>query len=346
MKKIITLLCIAFLITWMIPKAFLVRIAPWEIGVRRSLTSGIAEQDFDFGYNFALPMYHSYYRLPRTLRYLEYNDGDKSAQAGSLEVRTSGNNIIYVDVAIPWRVKPGEAWQIVRKGFLDTYPVKVQSVTTGVLRETLAEMSNLDIYHTDKRIETANRILPRLNEQLAQYHVVAERVIIRAIRFRPEYEEKLQNKQYYVVQARLDGARTQESIALQSTDTLEKTIEKDIALKREEWNEKIEVLRTKFEIEISTIEAEAVRYDRLRRSEADAAYARAHASGDLAEAKAEALGEKLKAEALASRAGRTFSAILAVENFELGDIELNSNDPTFLMRFGSMKAWRQFFLGE
>ena len=58
------------------------------------------------------------------------------------------------------------------------------------------------------------------------------------------------------------------------------------------------------------------------------------------------LGEKLKASALASRAGQTFSAITAAENFQLGDVQLNSNDPTFLQRFGSMEAWRKFFMGK
>ena len=78
----------------------------------------------------------------------------------------------------------------------------------------------------------------------------------------------------------------------------------------------------------------------------NAFYGSAKADGDLAESKAEALGEKLAAQALSSQAGKTFSAITAAENFRLGPVELNSNDPAFLRNFGSMKAWRQFFLGE
>lgn len=346
MKKIVIALCVAFLILWMLPKVFLTRIEPWEIGVRRSLTGGIAEQDFSFGYNFSMPLLHTYYRMPRTLLYLDYNNDEPTAEQGSLEVRTSGNNVIYVDVTIPYRIKDGEAWRIVREGFLDTYKAKVQSTTTGILRETLAAMTNTDIYQTDKRQQTAHGILPKLNAALEQYHVKADRVVIRAIRFRPEYEQKLQDKQYFVVQGRLDEAKRKESVAVQKTETFEKSIEKEVALKREEWNEKIEQLKTQYELEIAAIEAEAVQYDRQKRSEADAAYSEAKADGDLAEAKAEALGEKLKAAALASRAGKTYSAITAAENFKLGKIQLNSNDPTFLQRFGSMEAWRKFFSGR
>jgi len=58
--------------------------------------------------------------------------------------------------------------------------------------------------------------------------------IIRSIRFRPEYEQKLQNKQFYIVNGKLDGAMEKVSVARQKTDTLEKTIEKDVALKTEE----------------------------------------------------------------------------------------------------------------
>lgn len=345
MKRTILIVCLSFLGLWFLPKACLVRIEPWEIGVRRSLTGGVDSQDFSFGYNFSLPLFHSYYRLPRTLLYLDYND-ESGAEQKSLEVRTSGNNVIFVDVTIPYRIKEGEAWKIVHEGFMDTYRVKVQSTATGILRETVAEMTNLDIYHTDKRQQTADHILPKLNAALAQYHVVADRVVIRAIRFRPEYEQKLQDKQYFIVQGRLDEAMRKESIAIQETETFEKTIDKEVALKREEWNEKIEKLRTQYELEIAAIEAEAVQYDRKQRSEADAAYSTAEAEGDLAEAKAEALGEKLKSAALASKAGQTYSAITAAENFKLGKIELNSNDPTFLQRFGSMGAWRRFFSGD
>lgn len=344
-RRIINVACLAFLILWVFPKFFVERIEPWEIGVRRSLTGGIDEEDFGFGFQFRMPFIHSYYRLPRTLQYLNYSELP-GANARSLEVRTSGNNVIFVDVTIPWRIKDGEAWKIIREGFIDTYPQKVQSTATGTMREMLAELTNLQIYDTDQRLARSAAILPELNKRLEQYHVVAEQVVIRAIRFRPEYEQKLQDKQFFVVGGKFDEAKRKESVAVQETDTFEKTIEKEINLKREEWNRRIEELKTQFEVEIAQIEAQAVRYDRERRAQADALYAKSKAEGDLAEAKAEALGERLKARALASRAGRTYSAIKAAEGFKLGDIQLNSNDPTFMQRFGSMKAWRKFFMGE
>lgn len=342
-SKIIRVICVTFIVVWALPKCAMTRIEPYEIGVKRSLTGGVVEEDYDFGYHFAVPGLHTFHRLPASLHYLHYNE---DSEVGALEVRTRENNIIFVDVSVVWRIKRGEGWKIIQEGFEDSYAQKVQSTSTGVLREGLADLTNTDITQPAKRRATSEKILKELNVALGQYHVEALHVVIRGIRFRPEYEKKLQDKQYFIVQGKLDEALKNKSVAVQETDTEEKTIEKDIKLKTEEWNARIEQLKTEFEIAIAEIEAQALQYDRKKRSEADAEYSKLTAEGDLAEAKAEALGQRLKSQALASRAGRTYSAIKAAENFELGEVQLNSNDPQFLMHFGSMRAWRRFFMGD
>ncbi len=332
------------LLAWLVPSCFLITVGPDEFGVRKSLISGIAHEDFETGYHLDLPVVHSWYRLPRALHYLDMT-GDPEG-GPRLELRTKENNIIFASVTVPYRITEGEAWRIVSEGNLASYHDKARSTIIGVLREELAQMGNVDVQDTDKRQAITQRTLPRLNEALKQYHVQAEAVVIRSIRFRPEYEAQLQNKQFFIVTGKLDEALRLQSQATQLTETLEKGIDKEVYLKTEEWNRKVEELRSDYEVQIAEINAETTKYVTQRRAEADSDYARMTAEGDLAEAKAEALGERLKAEALASRAGRTFSAITAAENFELGEITLNSNDPRFLQLFGSMAAWRKFFLGE
>jgi regulator of protease activity HflC (stomatin/prohibitin superfamily) len=327
---------------WMLPKMCLEQIGPDKIGVRKSIEGGVSEEDSLPGWHLSLPLVHGWYELDATLHYLEFNDD----QGQALDVRTKENNIIFIDCVIVYRIIPGEAWMIVREGFADTYPTKVKSAAAGILREKLADLSNIDVQDPDKREAATKVALPAVNQAIRQYHVEATHVTVRAIRFRPQYEEKLQNKQYFVVQGKLDEALQRQSKAAQETDTLEKTIDKDIALKTEEWNKKIEELRAKFEVEIAGIRAEGLTYDRAKRADGDAAFSKAIAEGDLAEAKAQALGEKLRAEALASQAGRTYSAIEAVKNFKIGDILVNSSDPEFLQKCCSMQAWRRFFLPE
>lgn len=344
-KKIAVILAALVLLTWAARYVFLDYIEPWQIGVRRSVTSGVSEEDFPVGYHLGLLGVVRFSRLPATTQWLVYANDDKGAAEPSLEVRTA-ENVFYVDVTIPWHIKSGEAWMIVKEGLEESYRSKVKSTVGGVLRGSLASLSMIDTYHTDQRIKAAEATLPRLNEALAQFHIEAERVMIRGIRYLDIQEKQLQNKQRYVVQGNLDVAKRKESEARQVTDTLEKSIDKEIALKREEWNRKVEDLRSGIELEIEQIEAEALQYDKGRRAEADASFAKAKAAGDLAAARAEALGERLKSQALASRAGRTYSGITAARNFKLGEVQLNSSDPDFLMRFGSMKAWHRFFIGD
>lgn len=342
MKRALNIAAAVVLLLFLLPAMCMERIEPGAIGVRRGLEGGVSEEDFEVGQHVSIPFWHSWYQLDGTVHYLEFLEEEQTA----LDLRTRENNTIYIDVTIPYRIIPGEAHKIVKEGFLDSYPLKVKSTAVGILREQLAALSNLDVQQPEKRQEVSEKTKPILNAALAQYHVEATHVIIRGIKFRPQYEQKLQNKQYFIVQGRLDAAREKELLAKQNTETLEKMIIKDIALRRESWNKQIEEIKADFEIQIATTDAEATRYSRGRRAAADAMFSEMESEGNLAEAKAAALGEKLKAQALASKAGRTYSAIEAAKRFELGDIMLNSNDPRFLYEFGSMKAWRRFFLGE
>lgn len=342
MMKILNWVSGIIILLWLAPSACLERIEPGKIGVRRSLSGGVSEEDFRVGYHLSLPFWHSWYQLDGTLHYLEFN---RQSPAGPLELRTD-NTSIFIDVTIPYRIRQGEGWEIVKKGFSNSYKDKMKSQTRGVLRKELAKLSSIEIQVPEKRQALAEAALPLLNEALSQYHIEATHVIIRSFQFRDQYERKLQNKQVYVVQGRLDQALEVESKARQETETLKKTIDKDLAVKAEEWNRQIEELKSEYELQIAAIQAKTKKYVRSKRAEADAMFSELQAEGNLAEAKAEALGEKLKAQALASKAGRTFSAIEAAKRFELGDIQLNSSDPRFLYQFGSMAAWRRFFIGE
>lgn len=327
---------------WIAPSTCSTYIEPDEIGVRRSLSSGIEDEDFEQGHHFGLPLMHSWYRLKRSLHYVEFTG------TNTLDLRTRENNVVHVDIAVIYQIIPGEAHLMVRAGFADSYHSKVQAVSEGFLREHLAQLSNETVQIPAEREKVAKSAILPLNKQLRQYHirVVESGVVIRAIQFDPPYEAQLQAKQLFAVQAELDTAKQQESKAKQETDTVQKGIDKDVALERETWNKQIEEKRKEIEITIAEVKAKAVEFDKTRRSEADAEYEKLLAQGERAEAEAEALGKKLEADALASRAGKTFSAIEATRNFKLGAIELNSSDPRFLHEFGSMSAWRRFFLGE
>lgn len=338
-------LSVIVVLSWFFPAACTTYVEPDEIGVRRSLLGGILPEDMGQGHCIDVPLYHTMYRLPRSYHYLEFL---QNTEHPALELRTRGDNVITVEATVMYRIVPGEGHKIIEEGFGSSYREKVYSVSRGFLLEHLGNLTNEAIQKPDEREKIAASAVAPLNAKLKQYHVTVPKdgVVIRRIRFQRAYEERLQAKQLYAVQGRLDQAKEAESAAKQSTDTVQKGIDKDVRIKSEEWQEKIEKLQAEITIKIADIDAEALKYDKKHRAEADADCARKRAEGNLAEAKAEALGERLKAEALSTPAGRTYSAIIATREFELGQVQLNSLDPQFLRTFGSMKAWREMFLSN
>ncbi len=342
MARIANILAIVVLILLIAPGGCTEYVQPDEIGVRQSLLSGIDKKDFGQGRVTALPFIHTVHTVPSTLQYLDF------IGPRALSLRTKENNTFDVDVTIVWRIKEGEAHEIVAKGFKVTLEDRVLSTAQGFLRDHLSKLSIEEFQVPEKREAATLSAIEPLNSRLAQYHVEVPPagVLIRAIRFRADYETRLQTKQELAVQRLLDTAKEHESEARQATTDVEKDIEKAVKIERETWNGTIEELRAEFEVQIAEVDATTTRYDRDRRAQADAICSRASAEGERALAVAEAYGERLRTEALSSRAGRTYTAIKAAENFQLGDITLNSLDPGFLNDFGSMEAWRQFFLAK
>ncbi len=337
MNKAIQIGCIAFLATIYLPLCSTSYIQPDEIGVRKAVFGGIDDQDFLQGRHRDLPMMHSFYRLPRTLQYLDLRQ---------FPIRNKQNNQFFVDATIVYEIIEGEAHKLGHEGLINTWQTKVKSVCEGFLRVHLAQLSNEDVLEANKRIAISETSVAPLNEQLKQYHVMVRTggVVLRALRFERSFESRLQAQMLLAVQARLDTAKEKESLARMETDTVKKGIDKDEAVEEQVWNKKIADLRQEWQVKIAEINATAKRYDRRVRAEANAHFEESVATGERAIAEAEALGQKLKTEALNTRAGRTYSAILAARNFRLGSIQLDSSDPSFLHRFASMATWRRFFL--
>ena len=94
MMRIINVISIVVLIGFLVPAFMTTYIRPDQIGVRRSLSSGIENEDFGQGRHFDVPLVHSWYHLPHTLQYVEFNGNN------TLDLRTRENNVVHVDMAI------------------------------------------------------------------------------------------------------------------------------------------------------------------------------------------------------------------------------------------------------
>lgn len=196
---------------WLVPKTCTTTIGPDRIGVRQSNLSGVSDTDLEPGWAFAIPGLHSIISLPRRYEYLDYT-GD-TAPGQPLQIRTKDNNIVLLDVSVPYRIRPGEAWQVVQTGNhqIDAneryrFQRLAEETTVSVLRDQLAELTSSDFYSTDRRLGVSATTLEVLNEKLAELHLEASGVLIRQVQFRPEYEQQLQQIQLNEQKKLLDAA--------------------------------------------------------------------------------------------------------------------------------------------
>jgi regulator of protease activity HflC (stomatin/prohibitin superfamily) len=308
------------------------RIPPSKYGVKQNLWGGGVEEGYaETGLRIGITGLHDWHLLDRRTHFLTFsrsNEGRMSSSARpSLEIRTKDNNTASVDVTVTYRIIPEEAHLIVAEGLEFQYPGLVRERVKGLLREQLAQLSPEDFVDSDTRMERADATFPLLETELAKIHVQPESILIRAVRFPPEFEKKLQQQQLTRQLAPLADANERVEKQLKETGVIEKDTEAREKEARAEWNKRLQTQRSDNEVEIARILAEAQVYERTTRSESDAGYVKLVAEGDLSLAQAEALRDELRNRALDTLGGRILLAAEAARNLDVERVVLNSNDP-------------------
>jgi regulator of protease activity HflC (stomatin/prohibitin superfamily) len=218
------------------------------VGVRYNNALGLQKQDLQPGYHVEVPGLHRVWRLPSSYLVITYAGSD------ILSVRTKDNNTVNVDVSIPYRIKPGEAWQIMDAGnhLSDGDAFRFQrfalQTATDVLRGHLAQLRSEDFYNTDRRLAVAGETLIALNEKLATYHLEAGTILMRAAYFRDEYETQLATIQFNEQQKLLDGAKQAVANQQQSLDNYTQQTNALVSSKEQEWAKKIAQLDRAYQV--------------------------------------------------------------------------------------------------
>lgn len=220
-----------------------------EVGVRYNNALGLQKEDLDPGYHLEIVGMQRIWRLPA--RYLVVDFARETA----LSIRTKDNNTVTVDLAVPYRVKQGEAWQIMDAGnhLPDgegrfRFQRFAEQTATDVLRGHLAQLRSEDFYKTDRRLEVAGLALKALNEKLAVYHLEANMVLIRAAYFRGEYETQLAQIQLNEQQKLLDGAKQAVATKQQSLDNFTQQTNAMVAAKEQDWGKRIAQLDRAYQV--------------------------------------------------------------------------------------------------
>ncbi|HEY0990226.1 MAG TPA: SPFH domain-containing protein [Kofleriaceae bacterium] len=232
---------IGALALWIVPALFTAEVAPNEIGVRTSAVSGVLAEDLAPGWHWRLPGVHKLLQLPSSYFMLDYTNDDKGPQK-PLVIRTKDNNTVELDVSVPLRIKPGEAYQLVAAGNHVTdpdgrfrYQRLAEETTTSVLREEMATLDSVGFYSTDRRLGASEKTLEMLNRQLGAMHVQAQAVLVRAVRFRPDYEKQLQTIQLNEQNKLLDAASQKLATVQQSLDNYVQGTSAQVSARIQDW---------------------------------------------------------------------------------------------------------------
>ena len=335
------------------------RIPPAAVGIKQVVFGpgqGIVDADYSTGIVLAIPGYHRWYLLPRQTHFLHFTGETRLRQNRSalgiedwqppLDIRTTDNNNVGIDASLTYRIKSGEGYLLVQDGLRTFYRDRVRSAVLDVLRGQLAKLTSEDLQIPANRIERAKQTLELLKTELVKFHVEPESLLIRAVRFLPEYEQKLQQKQLLRQESKLEEALTAQAVEDQKVQTQVRKITAAVLAKEREWDLTIQEEKSNFEVQIATIMAAADLYDKRTRAEGDAERDIAIANGTLAVEKASALRDELRNTALDSPGGRILLALTAVENLNMPEVILNSDDPAVPMLLDLSQMTRLFVGGS
>src|SRR5262249_25666413 len=126
-------------------------------------------------------------------------------------------------------IKDGDVFRYMKLG---------DQTTVSVLREELAHLESSGFYSTDQRLAISKAALDKLNAALKDLHLEAQAVLIRAVRFRPEYEKQLQQIQLNEQNKLLDAAKQQQATKQQSLDNYTNGTKAQVSATEQEWARK------------------------------------------------------------------------------------------------------------
>ena len=319
------LVCAALGIGWLCFE----RVPAGTVGVRQRNFggAGIDERDHAAGLVFCVKGLHTLHTVATRTQVLAFAWEAEGGNAPALDVRTSDGNTVSVAVAVPYRVRTGEAHLLVADGLKLAYPQRVKSATEKVLLEEFGLLDSEQLMRTELREERVAHALLRLRPILQPFHVDVEAVLVTQVLFKGEYEKKLQQKQLTLQEAQLHRAATEVEEAKKTVELYQQASDDAVKEILVDWDGRIGERYVEGTRKIVEIQAEARYFDKTRRAEADAEASRIVALGERALAQAEDLKSSLTNKTYGTAGGRLMLARQAAQNLNIRSVMLNSNDP-------------------
>ena len=179
---------------------------PTEVGVRTVKWSmfgakGVQPEIYQPGStHFFVPFVTDWHtfdtRLQKIEMTAELNRGDRPGR-DELVFKTIDGNDIGLDMTIQYKIIREKAPEVLQNVAMDDNELKeniVRTITRSKPRDIFAELKTEDFYISDKRIEKAERTKVVLNEILAPYGVIVERLNLGTHQFNADYQQAIEEK--------------------------------------------------------------------------------------------------------------------------------------------------------
>ncbi|HIG10272.1 MAG: SPFH domain-containing protein [bacterium] len=304
-------------------------VRPGEIGVRVSEWggSGIAQRDFAPGLHLSLFGLHAWHRLPAGTQWVSWRAAGLADSSGLLGVRTQDGNEVLVAVSVPFRILPGQAHRIVTESHRNTYRELTRARSEAVLLTELGKLSSEDFTATDVRREVLVAALAALNESLASVHVVAEAILVEAVRFPGPYEKKLQETQLEKLRGKMLSATQAVSEEEQTVALARREMNSELQARRIGLDMELQRLRLEAEDELEQVQRETEAFVARTRALADREYKRLALEGQAEKLSAKALEAELTQAVYASEGGQLYLAAQAARATHIQTVTLDASDP-------------------
>ncbi len=179
---------------------------PTEVGVmvkKFSLfgKSGVQDQVYaPGGTYFVWPFVTDWYAFDTKIRNLEMVAEEQRGDRGyrdELNFKTVDGNDIGLDVIISYRIDPAKAPTILRNVATDSDTLKdkvVRSIARSITRDYFGKLRTEHFYVAEERDSKAMEVVGALNGALNPLGVIIERVSTKDYRFKPEYQQAIEDK--------------------------------------------------------------------------------------------------------------------------------------------------------
>ena len=250
-------------VVWIVGASILERVPPGMVAVEQinwGEEAGIVEKDYDSGLHLGWVGRSTWHRIAGGTQFVIFGWENLGGTEPMLAVAIQGGVPAEVNVCIPYRIQPGQAWRVVEAGLKNDYPRRITAIARRVLLEELGQLSTDDLANSDARAQVEETVRTRLNTDLEEVHLEAMEVVIGAVYFEPSFESKLHEKQLATQTeltnqslSALKAAELQREFSLHAVASEQKALAAD-------WDLQIAQARIELERELHAIQRAAQEY--------------------------------------------------------------------------------------